>query len=272
MTHGLRATYVRGCRCEQCRKANSDYARMRDRRAAYAKHNPDLAPLIDSTPVREHLRELRKAGMGRRTIAARAGVSQTVVARLLEVDRSRPAARIRRETATKLLGVQPDRLAPSALVDGIGTQRRLQALVAIGYTQHYLAQRIGWTDANLGTLLYDRGKVTQRTHDEVAALFTELELTPGPHARARLRAGRKGWAPPLAWDDIDDPAEQPNLGDDGDQAYAFLEDWHETYWEHRGYIPAAAARFGIAPQTLEQRLRRLRKAGHELEWTGRAAS
>ena len=37
-------------------------------------------------------------------------------------------------------------------------------------------------------------------------------MTMGPCLRAARWAKSRGWAPPLAWDNIDDPTEQPNLG------------------------------------------------------------
>jgi cobalamin biosynthesis protein CbiG len=43
----------------------------------------------------------------------------------------------------------------------------------------------------------------------MAALYDELSATPGPSEVAARHARERGWAPPLAWDDIDDPEDRP---------------------------------------------------------------
>lgn len=260
--HGQRGTYVKGCRCDQCRASNTEYARMRSRRVAYATFDQSLATLLDSAPVRAHLAQLRAAGLGRRTIADKSGVAQTVIDRLLGLSRSRPARRVRPDTERRILSVTVEDLANSAVVDGTGTARRLQALVAIGWTQHELARRIGWTPANLCSLMHARRPVTAATARRVAGLYDELSMTPASSSRARSTARRNGWVPPLAWDDddIDDPSFAP-------AADAIRSDAERTHIEDileldaRGITLAAiAARVGLAEATVKERLREARKA------------
>ena len=54
-------------------------------------------------------------------------------------------------------------------------------------------------------------RVQRRTAEKVARLYDELSMVAGPSTRATTEAKRKGWAPPLAWDeeDLDDPAAKP---------------------------------------------------------------
>src|SRR5207248_8683430 len=47
------------------------------------------------------------------------------------------------------------------------------------------------------------------TAAKVANLFERWSATRGPSVRARNHAAKLGWLPPLAWDNIDNPAEQP---------------------------------------------------------------
>lgn len=203
MSHGLRSTYVKGCRCEQCRRANTRYAKWRGL--------DGVVQLVDATVTRQHLDALRAAGLGRREIARRSGVALTVINRLIGIDSSRPARRVRPVTQARILAVTVDCRAGGSLVYATGTTRRLQALVALGWTQTELAARIGWTVQNLGPLVHgQRWLVAQSTASLVAALFGELSMIPGPSIRARLLAQRRGWAPPLAWEDIDDVAEHPS--------------------------------------------------------------
>lgn len=203
MDHGKRATYVKGCRCDECRQANTAYQSKLAKRQAHLKFNPEAAYLIDSKPVRDHIAMLRLSGMGRRQIAKLSGCSETVIMRLIGLNKDRPSNRIRPATAQKILAVQPGNLAPAGMTSSLGTRRRLQALIAIGYSQYHLADRLGTTNAHIGLLLKRQDRVLTRTAHAVTKLFTELELTPGPSSRARIYAERRGWLPPLAWDDPD---------------------------------------------------------------------
>jgi transcriptional regulator with XRE-family HTH domain len=98
------------------------------------------------------------------------------------------------------------------LLNPIGTIRRLQALVAAGYTQADLANRLGMKPCNVSRLMSTERRVHVKTADAVSALFDELQLMPGPSSAARRRGARMGWALPLAWDEdeIDDPAAEPD--------------------------------------------------------------
>jgi hypothetical protein len=93
------------------------------------------------------------------------------------------------------------------LVDATGTRRRLQALIAIGWPRRALAERLGTRPANI---LRQR-RVRAGTARRVARVYDQLSMTPGPDPRCAEAARRRGWAPPLAWDDdqIDDPRAQP---------------------------------------------------------------
>lgn len=222
--HGTYVKYVvEKCHCELCRAANRDYERKRTRQQAYGHH-----PYVDAQPAREHVRALMSAGVGLKRIAKLSGVPHGSVAKLIYGEAHRnlaPSKRIRPATSKKLLAVQlpsdptAGQLAAGARVDATGTRRRLQALVAIGYSQSRLAQRLGLLPTNFPTLLARDG-VTARTAREVVALYDELWNTPqyGTDHRSRISANRarrmaakRGWPPPMAWDDdtIDAPDAEP---------------------------------------------------------------
>jgi transcriptional regulator with XRE-family HTH domain len=207
MTHGTRASYVKGCKCAECRTANSRYSKLQAYRSAAG-----ISMLVDAEPIKAHVAMLREAGIGRRTIAMRAGVSQTVVDRLVGINTEKPCYRVRPATARRILSVQPGDVARGSILDTTGTSRRLRALVAIGWTQTELARRIGWSVCNLNSVVMARRpSVTVGTARMVAAMYDELSMTPGPSARARTLAARHGWLPPLAWDDeqLDDAGHEP---------------------------------------------------------------
>jgi transcriptional regulator with XRE-family HTH domain len=152
---------------------------------------------------------LQMEGLGRREIARRSGVSPSIVARLLGLDKSKPARRVTPATQEALLRVQPDTLADHALVPILGSQRRLQALVALGWTQSYLAKRLDWSAGNLNGVIKGRRLfVLQQTASQIRALYEELQDTRGPSVRAVHHALAHGWPPPAAWEDIDDLREE----------------------------------------------------------------
>lgn len=252
MTHGTRSSYVRGCKCADCRAANTRYAKL-------AKYRSDkgISTLVDAAPVKAHLAQLRAAGVGKRTIAQRAGVAQTVVNRLIGIDHSKPARRVHPDTAAKLLAVTAEAVADGQVIDGTGTMRRAQALVAIGWTQADLAARIGWTLGNFNGLVHGRRDVTVGTARLVADLYDRLSMRPGPSQRARNISARYGWAPPLAWDDIDNPAEQPAERRKARQGVP-VEDVLELY-QAGETIDAIAQRFGLSPTSVHTMIGRARR-------------
>lgn len=102
----------------------------------------------------------------------------------------------------------------------IGSQRRIRALQAIGHGRQRIAEEIGWTDAGAMTYLMQADTLLATTAERIAEVYERLSMIvpegAGP-ARARTWARRNGYAPPLAWNNIDDPEETPELGGTDDQ-------------------------------------------------------
>lgn len=222
--HGTHACYVLDrCRCPDCTAANTAYERQRGRLHAYGR----FTHMVDAQPVRDHIERLQAHGLGLKTIGRRAGVSQSALGKLVygsPVHGHQRSKRVKAETAAKILAVRPslDTLADGANVDGTGTRRRLQALVAIGWSQSRLADAIGYELRNLSYMLHGRRDVTAKTARNVRALYDQLWNTPPPqsdrwersaYSRSIGYAAARGWAPPLAWDDdaLDDPAATPHV-------------------------------------------------------------
>lgn len=100
-------------------------------------------------------------------------------------------------------------------VDALGTVRRIRALHCLGWSQRALAERLGVSAGRVGHMTIAKyPRVNIDTATKVAALYEELCMTLPPETqftrRMRNYARKQGWAPPLAWDDIDDPDEQPS--------------------------------------------------------------
>lgn len=211
-SHGTRARYTAGCRCQPCTTAQTAYSNLRNRRLAYGW---ETSSLVDAEPARAHVKRLNEKGMGRQQVCAVSGVTKSVVDALLGQHGGRPSRRIHRDNAAKLLSTR----LVTADVDGAGTARRLQALCAVGWTTAELARRLQClATGRFHAWLWNRGRVSRGTAARVAALYDELwnvHPTGGWADRSRTVAAERGWVTPGAWDDdeIDDPAAAPDMGE-----------------------------------------------------------
>lgn len=224
-------TTERICTIDGCSKpwrtrrlCHNHYEQHRTRMRMYGRWG-EHGSFVDAQPCRDHIHALAAAGISWKQLHKLSGVPLSSISRIIhgrggrERGHEGPAKHVTRRTAQRILSVPvPTRwweyAADGRVGDGTGTRRRIQALSAIGWSQTHCAQRLGWQVGNLNTITHGRcGNVTADTARKIAALYTELVATPGNCDRARRTAQRNGWVSPLAWDDIDDPDEQPNLGE-----------------------------------------------------------
>lgn len=214
---GTRSRYnQKDCRCEDCTEAQRVYHADRRRQVAYGRWNP----WVDAGPARKHLQELQAAGLGRRRISELSGLDQSTIRRIQQ-----GRAQIRHATAERILAVSAtiEALAGTALVDATGSHRRLQALVAVGWSQRRLAARLGISPANFGTMmrrprvLASRARAIRALYEELWDTVPECRSTQEQMAvvRAREFAAARGWVRPMAWndEDIDNPEAAPALDD-----------------------------------------------------------
>ncbi|QRZ05924.1 hypothetical protein [Mycolicibacterium austroafricanum] len=160
----------------------------------------------DAGPVREHLLRLNREGMSYRRIAESVGMSEYGLQLVRQVNQ-----RVQIDTAVKVLGLMSG--DGSGFVDSVGTRRRVEALQALGWSRRFQEEQLGWCRSRLTGLCRSR-RVLARNAQAVSGLFEVLSATPGPSDWVRAFAARRGYAPPLAWDDIDDPNESPNVGEE----------------------------------------------------------
>lgn len=142
------------------------------------------------------------------------------------------------------------------LLPAIGTQRRIRALMRLGWTAADLAEHLGCVPEHVRNIIRNRASVRPETAAQIDAVFRKLCMTPGPSSITMQRAERKGWAPPLAWDDIDDPNETP-------QGFGvFCESTHTEAGRrraHSAYVRGDRSPASIAGEREYQRLRRRAK-------------
>ena len=259
MTHGTSYAYVaHKCRCDVCRR---EHARRQKRyRLDRAR---GVQRLVDAQPLRDHVAALTAAGMSQWDITIAAGwKSRNALADALRRSKVTP------RTMQRVLAVSvPPVSRRNGYVDATASQRRLQALAVMGWPTREIAARLGNLDAQ--TYVYiANGRtrtIRRRTEDAIAALYDELWDQPGRSARTRTIALRKGWAPPLAWDDdtIADPDAQPH-GEHWqprkrDRA-AVVEDFTEMRSAGATFANCAM-RLGMTEQALERLLYRAKADG-----------
>lgn len=255
--HGTRNAYILDkCRCRPCTDACAAYERARTRRVIRETYHPDESRMVDAEPVRAHVRALSAQGMGWKRVARAANVANGTLYPILYGKHSPdprecrpPRKRISRDIADRILAVHPV-LADGARTDATGTRRRLQALVAVGYSRAWLAEQIGVTPSNATALFAGhRQQVLARTAKAVAELYERSWSTPGQRSRARNDALRLGWAPPLAWDD--DTIDDPDVG-----PFGLAPEPHPITVAHmRGMTAADIARaFNVSTVTVSKRL------------------
>jgi hypothetical protein len=276
--HGTHLAYFKDhCRCAPCTRAGRIHSKRVGYRTLTGTHT-----YVDATDARAHVEQLLEVlTVGQ--IEQRSSVHRTAIRVLVGDFPGRPASkRITRTTRDALLAVRPDRVGPEAsgLVDRSGTQRRLRALIALGWTARHLTRRLGMSSRTMGMLTADHGTpILASTRAKVAALYDELALVvPAPSRGTTVARGiahGRGWVPPLAWDDdtIDDPDALPDTARPAARRSSeeLVEDYLDTMWEHRGDVRSAAVRLGVSLGSLEQALRRARRDGADVTF-GRVAS
>lgn len=170
--------------------------------------------LTDTAAARRHIDILIGAGWSLRSIAGTADVSTSTIHK---IKAGQPS--VRHSIAAAILAVDPEQVPakPSLqttepFVPRIGTTRRIQALLYMGWPHAEISRRAGIVTS---TLLNQQGRwVTRSSHDKIAAVFAELALTPGPSPRTRGWARSLGYVSALAWDDIDTDIEPHATPDD----------------------------------------------------------
>lgn len=209
---------IHKCRCAPCTTGQRDRARVRRRAQLYGQW---VDPYVNAEPVREHVYMLQASGMGWKRIAEVTGVGNTAISQLIygrkgsnsDPRKGEPLKRVLAVKAEKILAVKPDlsNLRDGASVPSLGFARRVQALVACGWSMSKVANRLGVSPTNIGVML-QRPAVSVAHHRAMVELYDVLWNVKPPHEEWRdliaykrsLRLAReRRWVPPLAWDDID---------------------------------------------------------------------
>lgn len=194
------------CTCDPCV--------IRRRRIRKANEN-GLIPPVPTAEAWDILDGWIARGWTAHAIASATGLKPRATQGLLYNNQAGHRTAMTRPTANRI--VQHRNAWPTTgRVGATGTTRRLQALSAMGYGLTEVHDLTGLPMMTLSVLRSGGVDGTSPgNHTTVAAAFDQLAMRPGPSNRARIKATREGWVPPLAWDDIDDPTERPQGLDPG---------------------------------------------------------
>ncbi|MFI6510061.1 hypothetical protein ACIBCT_20850 [Streptosporangium sp. NPDC050855] len=189
-------------------------------RRAYMKHRALMRerglwkPHVEAEPARAHVRELREYGLSLAVIADLAGVTLRSLMYLMYGEPAAgkaPAVMMSAANASKLLEFWPtlEQMPDMVAVDAAGTKRRLQALIALGWSARALALRCGKPENEFIRVL-GRQRILAVTARLVRDLYDELWNQPAPTAstgerisasHAHAMATRNRWPRPQDWDD-----------------------------------------------------------------------
>jgi hypothetical protein len=246
--HGTYSRYIRhACRCGLCRDAGRKY-RLR---LGYDRVN-GTRRRIDNTQPRVHVEQLVARGWTHEQIAAAAGLSAGSIHDLYT---SRYKT-ITRASAEAILNVRLDQAPPipRGLVDATGTRRRLQALMALGYTLPDIAGRVDVGVSSLQQTTNGRWtSIRSTTATKVERVYRQLSILPAPQSRfaeqARNQALNQGWYGPMAWADIDNPRCVPEPCEPPAPGHVHADDVTEL--AGRGFDDAEIGRrLGVSPRTV----------------------
>jgi transcriptional regulator with XRE-family HTH domain len=240
--------------------------RRQNRRRAALANGTWQPPFVDADPVRDHMSNLRGQGVTLKRIAELSNVPWGTVSGLVYGANGYTQQIVRHEIAAAILAVRPTwkDVADEAFVPGIGTARRLQALVAVGWPAPVLAARLDMFETYMNKILRgERPRITARLARAAAALYDELwnaeplehGVLPASKARAQSRARGHQWSQPAAWDDdrIDDPRAEPSLGENVPRYIALAENCAEL--ESQGHTrQQIAERLGVTRDGLQRAL------------------
>lgn len=207
-----------GCKCRECCEALRAYSRQR-----YAALTAGTwEPFVDAEPVRRHLLRLHAAGISTTQVSILTGLPRRTITVFIKpsLDSGNLRQRkrnTRREVADKILAI-PAEKRMAAIVPAIGTQRRIQALAAMGWPQEMAAERAGLGARYMNQVLKQQ-RVLGRTANAIARLYDEVSGSKAERfgvrtvsaKRARARATANRWAPPAYWAKFPGAIEDPHF-------------------------------------------------------------
>lgn len=193
---------------EMRRERNRRIDRNRRKRNRLAALQGIDVSRIPAAPVMERLDELTALGWSLEAVAAMNGAGTNKALGLI----MRGETRLVHRKFAPILALKPTLAVPAAVPDrawvpALGATRRIRALLALGWRHDDIAALTG--RKNHTYAMQATHRIRAEHWRDIDDAFERLSGRRGPSELVATRSRRLGYAPPLAWDDIDDPNEQP---------------------------------------------------------------
>lgn len=207
--HGTTQCYRScGCREQECKDANAAAVRELRKQKAYGTSTTHT---VDAEPARRRLQKLTKYGWGVRAITRETGIPARTISSILYGEKGKFRESVTAETASKILAFNPPYArearqgTSTANVDAASSKKKLQSLIALGYSLNALAEDAGHSRSYFKqVMMQDRiGLSRQRAVNEVYEKRwnklppTETTMQKRVVETARKRAEENGWRPPM---------------------------------------------------------------------------
>lgn len=210
---------------------------------------------LDADAARANAERLYALNCSMTAIGHAAGMSPTGITHLLRGDYATMQRRNAIRLASLTLHDVIDRALPKHYLPRWAAARRIHALMAIGWTHDAITEHLrpGLRSHNIVGSKAHGPYLRAHTWRDMDRVYRLLCVTPGPSEKSRKIAAREGWAPPLAWDDIDDPDAVPDLGD---RAQGVDLDEFVFLVKHGVSLSEAAYRLGVQIDSIYVQARR----------------
>lgn len=201
------SSYWTTCKCPPC---------ALDRRRKAKRARTVGIERVPSEVAWSVMDELLRRGWTGQAIATAAGLPRrSIEGAITELRTTGRKATFGPVASAKIVTHGPPR---AGQIGAAGARRRLQGLAAQGWDLERLQAEVGINASTLAAIRSGHtDRISVRKHDAVVAATERIGLRVNESRQARQNAARKGWVGLLAWTDIDDPNERPNLGGVDDQ-------------------------------------------------------
>jgi|CXWL01.1.fsa_nt_gi hypothetical protein len=161
--HGDRLRYLAGCKCIECRRANSSYERHRRQ----ARKSGDWNGIVSAERARIHIQKLAKLSLGYKAVSAVTDIPETTI-RNIRLGRQ---THLRAKSERRILNVTVDMRSDGALVSAQSTWRCVSRLISAGYTKCRLAKLFGYRS---GEIKFGKQFITVRRAERFRRLYMRL--------------------------------------------------------------------------------------------------
>lgn len=162
---GTRTKYVSGCRCSECRSANTRYATERNSQIVREKWDG----FVDAELARLHLKALSRKGIGSRTVCEYTGIGRTTVTEI-KMGRRKKA---RKSVIDAILAVNQSCFSGGTLLSAKSAWRDIDWLLSEGFTEAELSKRLGYKTRKLQ---FKKNRITGRNKVKIQRLVGKLRL------------------------------------------------------------------------------------------------